>query len=184
MSAVTAEAHDEWAAKEGPPRHWKFPDKAGTDQEFDGWLLVSDSTEMEESVHWTEMEVYLTRSDHYVMRVLGRSVIYHLHGSSCNTGDPQPGWKMRNEIDLEACQKCHPPKDYRNPARADEVFDVEVDIPTITRAETPAQLIRSMYKRNDRGEFELSYLSARVLRQLRRKDPAVNRELSKPKNLN
>lgn len=183
MSAAPAEAHDEWAGRGGPPKHWVFPDRAGTDQEFDGWLLAEDSTEMPDSVHWTVMEVYLTRNNHYVMRVLGRSVIYHVHGSACNTGDPQLGRNIKDD-DLEPCRKCRPPADYDSPSRAGEVFDVEIDIPTITTAETSAQLIRSMHKRNDKGVPELSYLSARVLRTLRRVDPAINRELSKPKNLN
>jgi hypothetical protein len=179
MSAAAAELHDQWWKGE-EPAHFQFPDKAGKLKEWDGWLAVSDSTMMAESTHWTVLEVYWTAAGHYVLRTLGCSVIYHKHGSACNTGDTMPGQDM--DEDLEPCPRCRPTAAYKSGEHDLTLFDVEVDIPTIKPAATPEDLILAMRTRNG-VVGDLSYLSARVLKRLRALDPAVNRVLSKPERL-
>lgn len=179
MSALPAEAHDElWAGE--PAQHWEFPDKAGQPKEWDGWLLARESTALTRSRRWTEMEVYRTVAGHYVLRVLGCSVVYHVHGSACNTGDPMLGRDM--DEDMEPCYDCAPPANYQDEEHDETVFDVDVEIPTIKSADTPEDLIIAMRTRKGRVG-ELSFLAARVLRSLKSVDGDVRRVVGKPERL-
>jgi hypothetical protein len=190
MSAAPAEAHGDWTEWEGqPPAHYKFPDKAGTPQEWDGWLLGTDSTGTDDSTRWTEIEVYRTITGKYVIRVLGKSLVYHRHHPDdspvvgCNTGDMQLGQDM--DEGLNPCERCHPPTNYTIPAYDDVKFNVEVDIPTITVANNPRQLLRALRKRgDDQKPDSLSYLSGKLLRKLSDRDPAVKAERDKSVSLN
>jgi hypothetical protein len=190
MSAAPAETHGDWTEWEGqPPAHYEFPDKAGTPQEWDGWLLGSDSTETDESTRWTEIEVYRTITGKYVIRVLGKSVIYHRHYPEesgevgCNTGDQQLGRDM--DADMRPCRRCRPPADYTRSIYDDLTFNVEVDIPTITTASNARQLLRSLRKRGHDDEPDsLSYLSGKLLRKLSARDPAIADERNKRVSLN
>lgn len=179
MSAALAEANEEWWRGE-PPQHYEYPDKAGKGKEWDGWLLVQESTALPASVQWTMMEVYLTVAGHYVLRVLGCSVIYHRHNSLCNTGDPTRGQDM--DDDMRPCPRCRPAGNYKTELHDNTVFDAEVEIPTITLAETPDKLLLAMRTRNG-VVGDLSYIAAKVLRRLTEVDPAVARMMRKPDRL-
>jgi hypothetical protein len=189
MSAAPAEAHD-WTEWEGQPAtHYEFPDKAGTVQELDGWLLGSSSTESDDSTRWTEIEVYRTITGKYVVRILGKSVVYHRHFPSgsghvgCNTGDVQAGLDM--DADMEPCRRCRPPADYKNPLYDEVKFNVEVDIPTIKTANNARQLIRSLREKGvDQEPDSMSYPAAKLLRELADKDPAIRIERDKRVSLN
>jgi hypothetical protein len=190
MSAAPAEAHGDWTGWEGePPAHYEFTDKAGTPHEMDGWLLDSESTDTDDSIRWTEIEVYRTVTGRYVIRVLGKSVIYHKNypedsGSrGCNTGVPQLGRNM--DADMKPCRRCRPPAAYTSALHDDDTFDVEVDIPTITIANNARQLVRSLHNRGNGEEPpSLSLVAGRLLRKLSARDPAIAAERSKPVNLN
>ena len=178
MSAAHAEAHGEllWEGKH--PEHFKALDRAGEPREWDGWLMAKDSTEVPESLQWSEMEVYLTTGGYYVLRVLGMSVIYHRHGSRCNTGDPKHGRDMAD--DMEPCSRCHPAANYRDESNDDTLFDAEVVIPTITYARTPEELVSAMRWGNGPKTGSFSYLAARVMRKLRTKDRVIDALMRRP----
>lgn len=179
MSAATAEAR-EWPEWRGQPaRHFRFPDKDGSNPEWDGWLIDSESTHTPETTRWTVIEAYLTVTGAYVIRVLGRSVVYHRHDSDCNTGRTQLGRDM--DEDLLPCWKCRPDAGYTLEANDDTPFDVEVDIPTITRTSSAKGLIRALHWK---GTGSISYLAAGLLMKIRLVDPAVDAELDKTRNLN
>lgn len=178
MSTATAEAHEEWPEWRGEPAaHFKFRDKDGSEPEWDGWLIDSDSTETPDIQRWTEIQVYLTITGAYVVRVLGRSVVYHRHDSDCNTGKSQLGWDM--DVDLRPCWKCRP-EAYKRPDQGNAMFDVEVDIPTITRTPSARGLIRALHWKGT----DISYLASRLLEKIRVAVPAVDDELRKPRSLN
>jgi hypothetical protein len=183
MSAAPAEEREAWPEWRGEPaRHFKFPDKDGSVPEWDGWLIDQDSTETDDTLRWTVIEAYLTITGAYVVRVLGRSVVYHRHDSGCNTGKPQSGREM--DIDLRPCGRCRPAS-YKTAAQNDRLFDVEVDIPTITRASSARGLIRALHwKATDDKPGTISYLAARLLEKIREVIPAVDEELSRPRSLN
>lgn len=179
MSAAPAEAHQEWTEWRGElARHFEFLDKDGSPVEFDGWLEDESSTYTPETMRWTEIQVYLTITGAYVVRVLGRSMIYHRNNSSCNTGASQHGRDM--DEDLRPCPKCRP-VDYDTPAQDDAQFNVEVDIPTITRTPSARGMIRALHWK---GGNSISYLAANLLDKIRQVDPAVDAELRKPRSLN
>jgi hypothetical protein len=190
MSAAPAEAHGYLTEWEGqPPDHYEFPDKAGTVQELDGWLLGTSSTETDETLRWTEIQVYRTITRKYVVRILGKSVVYHRHFPEdspvmgCNTGDPQLGKDM--DADMIPCRRCRPPADYTRGIYDDDTFNVEVDIPTIKIANNARQLIRSLREKGaDQESDSLSYPAAKLLRELADKDPAIKAERDKRVSLN
>jgi hypothetical protein len=160
------------------PREWKLPDIAEQEYEFTGWLLGKDSTETADSDRWTEIYVFRTVGGQFVLRVIGRSAVYHRHGSGCNTGDAKPGREM--DADLEPCPRCRPAS-YLRADMQDQLFDVEVDIPTIRPCETADALIYEMHRANGRGGRQLSYLAGRLLRQIRKADADIDRALRKPR---
>jgi hypothetical protein len=188
MSAVPAEAHEDWPEwRRKAPRHYEFKDKAGIDKTFDGWLVSSESTEADRSVRWTEIEVYLTVTGKYIVRTLGRSVIYHKRTqdgvTGCNTGRVQIGQDM--DEDMLPCRKCRPPAAYASPEHDNTLFDVEVDIPTITHNLSAKGVITALHWRgNDQEPESISYVASRLLEKLRERDPAIDAELSKPVSLN
>src|ERR1700752_846361 len=110
------------------PRDWNdFRDSAGTPRPFRGWLLAEESTAHPRSVRWTEMSVYLTTDDKYVVYVCGCSVVYHRPDSGCNTGNPVHAADM--EEDLDPCRYCRPGPYLTAPDNAE--FDVEVNLPSL-----------------------------------------------------
>ena len=81
--------------------------------EFSGEQLSSVSTETERSVRWVELELYWAHPSEkmpaggYFVHIIGQSVVYHKHESSCNTG---VATQMRElPEDAEPCQVCRPP---------------------------------------------------------------------------
>lgn len=178
---MTSAAAETYTGGEGDGSSlWVFEDRAGIPREFTGWYVDGVSTETQKSRQWTEMEVYRKITGEYVLRVLGCSVVYHANGSDCNTGEPVLGRDM--EADLEPCRRCRP-GNYRRQDMQDVLFDVEVEIPSLKVARTPAELIDAMKNSKDGQDGALSYPAYRLLRKLRVKDPAIARELSKSRPL-
>jgi hypothetical protein len=184
MSAVTAEARDNWPEwRRVPPTHYEFPDKAGKPQTLDGWRIARESTEADKP-RWTEIEVFMTVTGKYVIHTLGRSVIYHRHDSECNTGKTQLGQDM--DADMVPCYRCRPSASYTDEEYDEVPFDVEVDIPTIIPGLSAKGVITALHWRGNDKEpgGSLSYLAGRLLWKLGEADPAIRAELSKPVDLN
>lgn len=78
--------------------------------EFDGVLLSDVSTEQDTVPRWTEMSLYRTVDGRYVLRVIGRSVVYHVHDGRCNSGIPISVDDIDDDLldELEPCVKCNP----------------------------------------------------------------------------
>jgi len=91
--------------------------------EFEGELLADVTTEVPDSPRWTEMELYhLTDgTGRYVLHVVGRSVVYHVHDGPCNSGTATAAVEIPD--DAEPCQVCRPGRDLPD----DVTFDYEDD---------------------------------------------------------
>jgi hypothetical protein len=115
------------------------------DVEFVGKLLSEVSTDNNSSPRWTEMELYLItegpNAGKYVLSVMGRSVVYHQHGGTCNSGVPT-GVKDIDE-EFEPCHRCNPPAP--NMLAATVTVDLEEDRPKIDMVSTPQELLRKLH---------------------------------------
>lgn len=75
--------------------------------EFEGTLIGQSSTENTDSVRWTEIYIYRTTGDQYVIHRVGRSVLYHDPNGVCNTGVARKVRDMDTELSVP-CAKCRP----------------------------------------------------------------------------
>lgn len=163
-ATAKAEAHDD-ESRWGEPQEFALLDRDGIEHPFTGWLLASESTEQPGNPRWTVLEGYRTVGGNYILHTLGCSVVYHRLGSSCNTGEPAAGREM--EPGLEPCRRCRPAENYAS--TSEEIFSVEVDIPTVKVSTTPTKFIRSLHH----GADELSLVAFRLLRAMQRVDPDI-----------
>lgn len=91
---------------------FKVQDTRGT-KEFTGILLSEVSTETREGPRWLEMDLYRitdgVNTGSYVLHLVGRSVVYHAHRSTCNRGIPRTPRDEDWAADAEPCRVCKPP---------------------------------------------------------------------------
>lgn len=112
--------------------------------EFEGVLLSEVSTDNSSSPRWTEMELYKItvgpNAGKYVLSVMGRSVVYHVHNGPCNSGVPVSTKEIDEEF--EPCFKCNPPA----PAAlaATLTVDLEEDRPQVHVVADGYELLRKL----------------------------------------
>lgn len=84
-----------------------------TTLEFRGELLSDVTTDNGRSPRWTDMKLYRitegANAGKYVLGIIGCTVVYHRHGSDCNTGVPTAFGELPEEA--EPCERCTPPGD-------------------------------------------------------------------------
>ena len=109
-------------------------------REFEGYRIAEVSTDNQINPRWTEMELYRTADGRYVLCIIGRSVVYHQHGGSCNSGVPTPIAKLERDLleELEPCMRCAPAEpedlpsvntiDMEEDRHAAHVCDVAADV--------------------------------------------------------
>lgn len=115
------------------------------DVEFVGELLSEVSTDNNNSPRWTEMELYkITGGPNvgkYVLSVMGRSVVYHVHNGQCNSGVPVSIKDIDEEY--EPCHRCNPPAPQ---ALASIVsVDLEEDRPQVSMVGDPVELLKKLH---------------------------------------
>lgn len=113
--------------------------------EFEGILLGEVSTDNNSSPRWTEMELYrITSGDNtgkYVLSVMGRSVVYHVHDGQCNSGVPTAVKKITDEF--EPCNRCNPPS--IRALTEGVIVDLEEDRPQVHVVADPQELLRKLH---------------------------------------
>lgn len=136
--------------------------------EFDGVLLGEGSTETEDAVRWTEVSIYRTDTGRYVINRSGRSVVYHVHQGTCNTGVPRPMDELSE--DAQPCTKCRP-------SLHDRIVAMELDFDTTEDCEAGEVYDRLLLHRVDKNTGRrtsfLSNPAARAYEQACRADPAL-----------
>lgn len=113
--------------------------------EFEGVLLSEVSTDNSSAPRWTEMELYVittgTNAGKYVLSVMGRSVVYHVHNGSCNSGVPTAVKDIDEEF--EPCHKCNPPSPRALTSVA--TVDLEEDRPQVHVVADPQELLKKLH---------------------------------------
>jgi hypothetical protein len=124
--------------------------------EFTGVLLSEVSTDTGKNPRWTEIELYrITEGQNtgkYVLNTMGRSVVYHVHESSCNSGVPVSIKEVAGDTEFEPCHKCNPETTERlaeiyavAPIGAIMSVDLEEDRPKVDDVADPQELLRKLY---------------------------------------
>lgn len=88
--------------------------------EFEGTLIGSASTRKHDRQdRWTEIHIYRTTTDKYVVQRLGCSVRYHLPEEKCSSGKTITGVELTDE--MIPCPQCEPE------TQADEDFSLDLE---------------------------------------------------------
>jgi len=139
--------------------------------EFEGTLITNITTEVPESPRWLELELYrLTDgTDRYVLHVVGRSVVYHVHDGACNTGvavDPQD-----LPEDSEPCFKC-------KPFAGDGTVDLESDRHTVHVCDTASDVVDKLRLPRGGASGSFSAPSRRLLDHAAMSDDGIRAAIS------
>lgn len=113
--------------------------------EFVGQLLSEVSTDNNSSPRWTEMELYRItdgqNTGKYVLSVMGRSVVYHVHNGACNSGVPVAVKEIDEEY--EPCHRCNPPAPHALASLLS--VDLEEDRPQVHVVSDPQELLKKLH---------------------------------------
>lgn len=141
--------------------------------EFLGVLLAHVTTESADSPRWTTFDLYhLTDgSERYVLSITGRSVLYHLHDGTCNTGVPTPVDKL--PPDAEPCPRCQPPG-YAVDADRGETVDMEEDYHNVAVCRGRDDVELKLKTRHDGSVGTLSRPAVRLLQLAALRDSAFD----------
>lgn len=131
--------------------------------EFEGKMISGATTERPDDPRWTEINIYKTVGGSYVIERIGRSVVYHVHGSECNYGIATRVENLPD--DAEPCKFCNPGA--QEDLFAEDLVDFEIDIHSAevcSAAELPQRLTHKKVNR-DTGKEErfMSSVSRRAL---------------------
>lgn len=119
------------------------------DVQFTGVMLSEVSTDNSKAPRWTEMALYVITDGQnkgkYVLSVMGRSVVYHVHNGQCNSGVPVAVSEIDEEF--EPCHKCNPPTPQELAATVS--VDLEEDRPQVHMVDNAHDVLRKL--RNPRA---------------------------------
>lgn len=138
--------------------------------EFQGRLLAHVTTESPNSPRWTVFDLYqVTDGTHrYVISIIGRSVVYHVHDGDCNTGIPNAMSLL--PPDAEPCPRCRPDV---GDLDADTV-DLEEDYYNVAVCADRAEVELRLRTRHDGTVGTLSRPALRLLQLAASEDPAFD----------
>lgn len=109
-----------------------------------GYFLSETSNRSPYKQHWTELRLYRTEDNRYVLSVLGCSVVYHEPHSDCNSGVTTKIADLDDDRydELVPCQRCNP--DDLDDIPEERSVDVEQVRPTVHVCATAADLIAKL----------------------------------------
>lgn len=144
------------------------------EMEFEGEKLSSASTERDNSVRWTEINIYKTRGGNYVIVTLGVSVVYHAGGSRCTSkGSEMEGYRL--PLDAEPCSMCRPGSD------DDALYIMERNLSRAKVVEDPRRLEEAMITQDDKRKvYDLSPVAREALNSAAAQDPALLNQIITP----
>jgi len=165
---------------------------------FEGTLMARAHTRRGGQPRWTELVLYRTEGDQYVISKIGRSIVYHQPDSACNTGVRTTVLALCERVEElaklidpnfndealypEPCEKCRPPRIYDtdSPLDDNDVVDAELDRPqaeVCAPADVPERL---RLRRNDGPGPSTSFMSSvatRVLATAAANDPLLRQAI-------
>lgn len=157
------------------PRSYRLKDKLD-DVEFVGEQIAFATTETATSTRWTEVTIYRTIGQQYVIQRVGRSVLYHLHDGVCNTGIPTAYADIpQGDEDLVPCDRCNPPD--VDDLEIDELVDLELDRYNVDICQADEVATKLQLSRPDGSTF-MSQVAGRALAQALAADPALRQSVT------
>lgn len=146
---------------------------------FMGWEIARADSQSGSDVRWTELTLYRTLNDRYVLEKIGRSDVFH--ADTCR----RPSKGVRFEVledavdeeedldDFVPCVECKPNTD------VSPVW-VEQDISAVALFESPEKLVASLFRReNDNMKF-LSRVSRTLLEEAAQQDEGIKKVMLSP----
>lgn len=140
--------------------------------EFSGKMLGSSTTENDDSLRWTEINIYRTDGGNYIVERLGRSLIYHRASAPCR-GD---GWvevagnKLPDES--EPCPSCKPKAPEDSGFVQTETFYHETTKSSAEVVKRPEDLHDALsFKDDKRRVSRISHPAAQALQNAAANDP-------------
>lgn len=139
---------------------------------FVGERIGHASTRKQDSVRWTELNIYRTEKGNYVVEKLGRAVVYHVSGADCASGIDITGYQIASES--EPCEKCDPDVPEDIGFNAEEVFVHEVTRSSAVVVDAPQKVRGALaFKNPGTGKPPLSWVASEVLRVAGSVDPVL-----------
>jgi|SRR5579859_2952071 len=160
---------------------------SGEPLEFVGVLLSSVSTQNDDSVRWTSMDLYRItdgeNSGRYLLHIEGRSNVYHGHKSRCNAGVPVDVDDLDDEVfdAIVPCYKCRPPEPDDIPQGVK--VDLEENRYTNHLCPNPTVVIARLRDARSGAGGAISGPGQRLLAMAARDDEAVMAALKTPRRL-
>jgi hypothetical protein len=139
---------------------------------FVGERIGHASTRKQDSLRWTELNIYRTEKSNYVIEKLGRAVVYHRLGETCASGSKITGYQISAES--EPCETCDPdiPEDIG--FNAEEIFVHEVTRSSAVVVDSPDRVREALaFKKPQEGRPTMSWVASEVLRVAGSVDPGL-----------
>lgn len=138
--------------------------------EFDGARIGFASTETAETSRWTEIEIFRTASDKYIVHRVGVSLIYHDAAAVCASGSLTDVSDLRKN-DNDPCDRCRP----QPVSQLSDGVRVrrETDRHSSDVVKTPQELIKALSLRRTNGSTYLSAVARDALVDAAGHDTAI-----------
>jgi hypothetical protein len=157
---------------------------------FMGWLLGSASSQTQDSLRWTELELYRTLSGAYILAKVGRSDVFHSEDCDRRDRNGKPMSKGKRFATLEeAMPEDADPEDYLedwfvpcpdcSPEFTDSPVWVERDIYSAPVHSSALRAVNALYQTKGSNRF-LSRIARELLEQATSKDAAIRAAVDTP----
>ena len=156
---------------------------------FVGWQLgeASSAPAGEQPARWTDLSLFKTIGEQYVLEKVGRSDVFHNESCPTEPGKPRRGKRWNNlwdalPEDVEAPEDVFVPCEKCTPEFSDEPVWVEKDIYSTATYASAAEVLEALYRpdtRNTASKY-LSRVARSLLDQAVEKDDALREVLSAP----
>lgn len=153
--------------------NYEVGNDAGPTYSFSGKLLGHATTERENSLRWTEIDIYRTDGGNYIVSRLGVSLVYHTNESECTSmGVPLKGARLRN--DAEPCERCEPAVPEDAGFDPEEMFIAEKTMTSADVVESATQVADALstWDRNKQMR-RLSSVASEALHRAASTDPEL-----------
>lgn len=142
-------------------------DQTNMDINFDGQLIGAASSHYADALRWTEVMIWKTTTNKWIIQKLGRTVVYHLpEPNGCKTkagnayGIPMPGDLLQEQH--EPCPVCKPPFD-----PGELPVNLETDRSSVHICTTTGGVVESLLSEDSDGVTYMNKTASRALEEAR-----------------
>lgn len=142
--------------------------------EFSGRELGRATTEKDDSLRWTEIVIYKTSGGKYIIERLGRSLIYHVPGESCDSSQGYPVTGRQLNDDSEPCPQCNPLAPEDSGFNGKTVFSHERTMSSAEVVDRPEDLHEALSMYDKRRKISrISHVASAALHMASGNDPEL-----------